>query len=163
MVRLLDKFNLNTFVSTSRLIILIRHFFKRLFLNETVFFEEQMVGKVIGVIAILSIFPGYVADALLFKYLLIPESGTAWAETAVFTTLIMVLIGLITLFEWDVIFLAQKDYANLMPLPVRPLTVFSAKFISLIMFLGLFVAGINSLSSIVFSMYLSQSKGYGLF
>lgn len=162
MVRLLDKFNLAAFASSFRLIILTRHFFKRLFLNETVFFEEQMIGKVIGIIAILAVFPAYVADSLLFKYLLFPESGRAWAETVVFTTLIMVLIGLITLFEWDVIFIDQKDYANLMPLPVRPLTVFSAKFISLIMFLGLFVVGINSLSSVVFAMYLSASKAYGL-
>lgn len=162
MARLLDKFNLAAFASSCPLIILTRHFFKRLFLNETVFFEEQMIGKVIGIIAILSIFPAYVADLLLFKYLIFPESGTAWAETVVFTTLIMVFIGLITLFEWDVIFIDQKDYANLMPLPVRPLTVFSAKFISLIMFLGLFVVGINSLSSIVFAMYLSESKAYGL-
>ncbi|MCD6191843.1 MAG: hypothetical protein J7L26_00020 [Candidatus Aminicenantes bacterium] len=66
MARLLDKFNLAAFASSFRLIILTRHFFKRLFLNETVFFEEQMIGKVIGIIAILSIFPAYVADSLLF-------------------------------------------------------------------------------------------------
>ncbi|MCD6191983.1 MAG: hypothetical protein J7L26_00740 [Candidatus Aminicenantes bacterium] len=103
----------------------------------------------------------FILTLTLFKYLLFPESGRVWAETVVFTTLILVLIGLITLFEWDVIFIDQKDYANLMPLPIRPLTVFSAKFISLIMFLGLFVVGINSLSSVVFTMYLSESKAYG--
>lgn len=162
MVSILDKIERASLASSSRFIILTRHFFQRLFLNETVFFEEQMVGKVIGIIAILSIFPAYIADSLLFKYLLFPESGTAWAETVIFTTLIMILIGLITLFEWDVIFLDRKDYLNLMPLPVRPLTIFSAKFISLIMFIGLFVVGINSLSSIVFAMYLSASKAYGL-
>lgn len=144
-------------------LILTRHFFKRLFLNETVFFEEQMMGKIIGIIAIVSVFPAYVADALLFKYLLFPESGTAWAEIALFTSLIMLLVGLITLFELDVIFLDHKDYLNLRPLPVSPLTIFSAKFISLIMFVGLFVVGINSLSSVVFAMCLGESRAYGLF
>jgi hypothetical protein len=74
----------------------------------------------------------------------------------------MILIGLITLFEWEVIFLDRKDYLNLMPLPVKPLTVFSAKFFSLIMFVGLFAVGINSLSSVVFAMFLSESRAYGL-
>jgi hypothetical protein len=146
----------------SRLILLTRHFFKRLFLNETVFFEEQMAAKVIGIIAILSIFPAFVADALLFKYLLEPEKATAWVEISLFTSLIMLVVGLITLFEWEVIFLERRDYLNLMPLPVKPLTVFSAKFISLVMFVGMFVIGINSLSSFVFAMYLGESRGYGL-
>jgi len=154
---------LTTFQSGfSRLTALTHHFFKRLFLNETVFFEEQMMGKVIGIIAILSIFPAYVADALLFRYLLFPEKGTAWAEICLFTSLIMLLVGLITLFEWEVIFFDRKDYLNLMPLPVKPLTIFTAKFISLIMFVGMFVVGVNSLSSFVFAMFLGESRAYGL-
>ncbi|MBC7361601.1 MAG: hypothetical protein H5U06_04875 [Candidatus Aminicenantes bacterium] len=144
-------------------VVLTRHFFRRLFLNETVFFEEQMIQKTIGVIAIMSIFPAYIADSLLFIYLLKPEKGTAWAETALFITFIMLLIGLITLFEWEVMFLDRRDYLNLMPLPLRPLTVFSAKFLSLVIFVGLFAIGINSLSSVVFAMYLSESRSYGLF
>lgn len=144
------------------LLILTRHFFRRLFLNETVFFEEQAIQKTIGIIAILSIFPAYIAESLLFIYLLERERGTAWSETALFTTLIMLLIGLITLFEWDVIFLDRRDFQNLRPLPLRPLSVFPAKFLSLVLFVGLFAAGINSLSSLVFAMYLSESRGYGL-
>ncbi len=144
------------------LLILTRHFFRRLFLNETVFFEEQAIQKTIGIIAILSIFPAYIAESLLFINLLERERGTAWSETALFTTLIMLLIGLITLFEWDVIFLDRRDFQNLRPLPLRPLSVFPAKFLSLVLFVGLFAAGINSLSSLVFAMYLSESRGYGL-
>lgn len=144
-------------------VVLTRHFFRRLFLNETVFFEEQMIQKTIGIIAILSIFPAYIADSLLFIYLLKPEKGTAWAETALFITFIMLLIGLITLFEWEVMFLDRRDFFNLMPLPLRPLTVFSAKFLSLVIFVGLFAIGINSLSSLVFAMYISESRSYGLF
>ncbi len=75
----------------------------------------------------------------------------------------MLLVGLITLFEWEIIFLDRRDFQNLRPLPLRPLSVFSAKFLSLVLFVGLFAAGINSLSSLVFAMYLSESWGYGLF
>ncbi len=145
-----------------RLVILTRHFFQRLFLNEIVFYEEQMIGKVISIIAILSIFPAYIADVLLFKYLLIEESGTVWVETSLFISLIMLLTGLITLFEWDVIFLDRKDYLNLIPLPIKPATLFAAKFISLVIFIGMFVIGVNSLSAFVFVIYLGQSRGYGL-
>lgn len=148
--------------NSSPLFVLTRHFFRRLFLNETVFFEEQMMAKVIGTVAILSIFPAYVADSLLFSYLLYPEKGTAWTETALFTTIIMLFVGLITLFVWEVIFLDRRDYLNLMALPVRPLMIFSAKFLSLVLFVGLFVVGLNSISSLVFAIYIGESRAYGI-
>jgi hypothetical protein len=126
------------------------------------FFEEKMIEKVLGFIAILAVFPACVADGLLFRYLLEPEKGTAWLEITLFISFIMLLIGLVTLFAWEAIFLDRKDYLSLMPLPIAPFLVFTAKFISLVMFIGLFVIGINSLSSIVFAVYLGQSKPYGL-
>jgi len=157
----------NAKLTLFQLIILVRHFFRRLFLNETIFFEEQMLAKVISVIAILSIFPGYVADALLFKYLLEPDTvmvpaETAWVEMFIFICLIMLIIGLITLFVWETIFLDRRDYLNFMPLPIKGISLFGAKFLSLIMFVGLFALGLNSISSFVFAIYLGQSRKYGL-
>lgn len=142
-------------------VVLTRHFFRRLFLNETVFFEEQMAGKIISIIAILSIFPAYVADNLLFIYLIIPGKPQAWAEISEFTSLIMLLIGLVTIFVWDAIFLDRQDFLNLMPLPLKPLTIFSAKFASLVMFVGIFAIGLNALSSIVFVLFLGQASYFG--
>ncbi|MDY0231107.1 MAG: hypothetical protein RBR88_01330, partial [Candidatus Saccharicenans sp.] len=153
----LKKFQLKE----SSFLVLTRHFFRRLFLNETVFFEEQMTGKVISIIALLSIFPAYVADNLLFVYLIIPGKPQAWAEISEFTSLIMLLIGLVTIFVWDAIFLDRQDFLNLMPLPLKPLTIFSAKFASLIMFVGIFAIGLNALSSIVFVLFLGQASYFG--
>jgi len=144
-------------------VVLTHHFFQRLFLNETVFFEEQMAAKVISIIALLAVFPAYIANYLLFPYLILPEKPQAWVEISEMTTLSMLLLGLITIFVWDMIFLDRQDFLNLMPLPLKPLTVFSAKFASLVMFVGLFAIGINSLSSIVFTILLGQAKYYGLF
>ncbi|MBP7794270.1 MAG: hypothetical protein KA087_01220 [Candidatus Saccharicenans sp.] len=144
-------------------VVLTRHFFRRLFLNETVFFEEQMAAKVISIIAFLAVFPAYIANYLLFPYLILPEKPQAWVEISEMTTLSMLLLGLITIFVWDMIFLDRQDFLNLMPLPLKPLTVFSAKFASLVMFVGLFAIGINSLSSIVFTILLGQARYYGLF
>jgi hypothetical protein len=142
--------------------ILIRHFFNQLFLNDTGFFEVPMMGKVIGAIAILSVVPGVVADALLFKYLLVPEQGTAWAESSLFISLVMLLIGFVTIFAWEAIALDRNDYLNLMPLPLGLLTVFAAKFVSLVMFIAMFAIGINAVSSIVFTMYLGESWNFGV-
>lgn len=146
----------------SRFAVLTRHFFRRMFVNETVSFEDRMAAKIAGLIAVLAIMPGVMADSLLFKYLLAPDRGTFWADATMFIAVVMLMIGIITLFERDGLFLDQRDYRNLMPLPVRPFTVFSAKFASLVMFIGMFALGINSLSSFVFAMYLGHSRGYGL-
>jgi len=149
-------------VNSSSFYVLTRHFFRRLFLNETVLFEDRMVASVIGVISILSILSAHMANSLLFKYLIIREVGQAWAEISVFISFVMLQIGLITLFQWDVIFLDRKDYLNLSSLPLRPSAIFSAKFFSLAMFIGMFVVGINSISSLFFAFYLGESKKYGL-
>ncbi len=149
-------------VDRSRFILLTRHFFRRLFLNDLVFFEDQMMMKVIGFIAILSVFPAYIAEALLFRYLFNPANGAAWVETTLFMSLIMLLIGLVTLLAWDSIYLDRRDFLNLAPLPLRPPMVFLSKFVSLLMFVGMFVVGINSLSSIVFWMYQSESRSFNV-
>lgn len=149
-------------INSSSLIVLTRHFFRRLFLNETVLFQEQMVAKVIGVVSILSVLSAHVANSLLFKYIIIREVGQAWAEISVFISLMMLQIGLITLFEWDVIFLDRRDYLNLSILPLHSLSVFLTKFLSLAMFVGLFVVGINFFSSLIFAYYLGESNKLGM-
>ena len=65
-IRILRKPQFNS----SSFYVLTRHFFRRLFLNETVLFEDRMVASVIGVISILSILSAHVANSLLFKYML---------------------------------------------------------------------------------------------
>lgn len=147
-------------------LILVRHFYFRLFLNDIVSFEEQMKEKVIGILALLAIFSAHLSNVVLQKYLLIADEGISWVDKCYLISFFMVLMGFITVLEWDVIFPDPRDFSNLMPLPIKLGTIFSAKFASLCLFVGLFALGVNSISTLVFWYYLpkwqSSSFIYGI-
>ena len=139
-----------------QILILTRHFFNRLFINDVVFFEEQMKEKIIAILAILAVFTSYLSHMLLLKYAWIPDEGTSWVEKCYFIFFLMIIMGFIVVLEWDVIFPDSRDFSNLLPLPVKIRNFFIAKLASLCLFIFLFFLGINSLSTIVFLFYLPQ-------
>lgn len=146
--------------------VLVRHFFLRLFQNDVVLFEEQKTQKIIVFLAFVAIFSAHLADGILRKYLFFADEGTSWVEKSYFLSYLMVLMGFITVLEWDVLFPDQRDFSNLMSLPVKLRAFFSAKFASLILFVGMFSLGANVLSLLVFYIYLprwqSSNLMYGL-
>jgi hypothetical protein len=144
-------------------LILVRHFFNRLFINDVVSFEEQMKEKVIAVLAIFAVFSAHLSHRLLWKYVWIPDAGISWVEKCYFMFFLMVLMGLIAVLEWDVIFLDSRDYSNLLPLPVKIRNLFSAKFASLCFFIFMFYLVVNSLSTILFWFYLAQWQSTSIF
>jgi hypothetical protein len=103
---------------------------------------------------------------LLWKYAWIPDAGTSWVEKCYFIFFLMVLMSFIAVLEWDVIFLDSRDYLNLLPLPIKTRTLFSAKFASVWFFVFLFYLVVNSLSTLMFWFYLAQWRSssiiYGL-
>ena len=139
-----------------QILILVRHFFQRLFINDVVFFEEQMKEKIIAILAILAVFSAHLSHMLLWKYAWIPDAGTSWVEKCLVIFFFMIVIGSISALEWDVIFLDSRDFFNLLPLPVKIRNLFIAKLASLCLFIFLFFLGINSLSTLVFLLYLPQ-------
>jgi hypothetical protein len=147
-------------------LILTRHFYLRLFHNDVVSFGDQMQEKIIGIQVLLAVLCGHVSNVMLFRYVFFEDQGTSWVEKCYVTTFFMLLIGFIAVFEWDVIFPDARDYANLMPLPVRIRTLFLAKFASLFLFVSLFAVAINALSVFTHAFYLvkwqSNSLAYGL-
>ncbi|MGD8535921.1 MAG: hypothetical protein PVF66_08735, partial [Candidatus Aminicenantes bacterium] len=147
-------------------LILVRHFYRRLFINDVVFFEEQMKEKVIAILAIFAVFSAHLSHMLLWKYAWIPDAGTSWVEKCYFIFFLMVLMSFIAVLEWDVIFLDSRDYLNLLPLPIKTRTLFSAKFASVWFFVFLFYLVVNSLSTLMFWFYLAQWRSssiiYGL-
>jgi len=151
---------------SKQFLILVRHFYFRLFLNDVVSFEEQMKEKIIGILVLLAIFSAHLSHIILWKYWLIRDEGISWVEKCYLISFFMVLMGFITVLEWDVIFPDSRDFSNLMPLPIRLRTLFSAKFASLCLFVGLFALGMNSLSTLVFWYFLpkwhSSSFIYGM-
>src|SRR5512143_973011 len=143
--------------------ILTRHFFARLFRNDIVDFEDQMKARLVAVLTILAVIVGWSSQLLIFfKYELSPDVGISWQEKNYIFTLMMIIFGIVTLLEWDMLFPDRRDYVNLTPLPVRLRTVLAAKLASFIAFIGLFSAAMNSLSSVVFTMFLSQWRSNSL-
>jgi len=141
---------------TRQFIILTRHYFLRLFINDVVYLEESMQHKIIALIAILAVFSGHFSTVLLTKYLWIQDDNTSWVEKCYFISFGMLIISFISVLEWDIIFPDTRDYSNLRPLPLKLRTLFVSKFASYLLFICLFALGITSLSTIVFWMYLPQ-------
>ena len=138
--------------------VLTRHFFHRFFQNDIVDFEDQMKEKVIGGMAFLAILGVQVSHTLLLKYLFLEEEGPSWVDKSFFLWIFMLLLGLITVVEWDVIFPDRRDYLNLMPLPVSMKTLFLAKSASFFLFVGLFSAAAHAPSSFAFGYFLTRFR-----
>ena len=141
---------------TKQFLILTRHFFLRLFINDIVFFEESMQQKVIALIAMLAVFSGHLSKALLTKYLWIRDENTSWVEKGYFLLFAMLVISFISILEWDLIFPDSRDFSNLVPLPFKLRILFFSKFASFFLFICLFALGIASLSTFVFWVHLPQ-------
>lgn len=148
---------------SAQLGILTRHFFTRLFRNDIVDFEDQMKARLIAVLSILAVIMGWSSQLLVFfKYELSPDVNLSWQEKNYVYMLMMLIFGIVTLLEWEVLFPDRRDFVNLTPLPVRLRTVFAAKLASFIAFIGLFSVAMNSLSSVVFAMFLAQWRSDSL-
>jgi len=152
--------------SFKQYIVLSRHFFIRLFINDIVAFEDQMKERIIGILALFAILCGHISNVALFKYALYEDKGTSWVEKCYVMTFFMILIGFIAVLEWDVILPDSRDYSNLFPLPISIRNLFIAKFTSLFIFVAMFAFAINALSVLTFAFYLpkwqSDTLGFGL-
>ena len=141
---------------TKQFLILTKHFFLRLFINDIVFFEESMQQKIIALIAILAVFSGHLSTVLLRKYLWIRDDNTSWVEKCYFILFGMLIISFISVLEWDIIFPDSRDFSNLVPLPIKVRTLFVSKFASFFLFICLFALGITSISTFIFWIHLPQ-------
>lgn len=137
--------------------LLTRHFFGRFFDTENIAVPHtEMHILFVQILAVLVV-PGYFKIfTSITKY-----SALAWYPVAardqavlldmhLFLCLSMILTGFITVFEWDALFPDQKDFYNLVPLPVSPRTLFFAKIIALLSFVIAFNIAINGLPIIMF-------------
>jgi len=137
--------------------ILTKHFFERLFRNDIVDFEDQMKARLAAVLAILAAIVGWSSYFLVFfKYEFSPDANISWQDKNYVFLLVMILFGIATLIEWEMLFPDRRDFVNLTPLPVRLRTLFAAKLASFVAFIGLFSVAMNSLSSVSFALFLAQ-------
>ena len=140
--------------------VLTRHLFDRLFQNDLFPFAEQLREKLFGLLALLTILGGHVANMIFAKYFFgAARASSVWADRCYFLTLFMLLLAFAVVLEWDLLFPDRRDFLNLLPLPLKPRTIFLAKFSSLLGFVLLYTLAVNILASVVMAIYLVPGTG----
>ena len=131
---------------TKTLRILIAHFFRRFFDNDTVQPEADTLTTVVRALAVVAA-PGLIVSFWLQnKYKWLPM----WGQIDVrgfFVVLSFVAMGAIAVFEWEMLFPDKMDFLVLTPLPIRSMQMFAAKAAALIGFLGMFLFVANLCST----------------
>jgi hypothetical protein len=131
---------------TKTLRILIAHFFRRFFDNDTVQPEADTLTTVVRALAVVAA-PGLIVSFWLQnKYKWLPM----WGQIDVrgfFVVLSFVAMGAIAVCEWEMLFPDKMDFLVLTPLPIRSMQMFAAKAAALIGFLGMFLFVANLCST----------------
>jgi hypothetical protein len=135
--------------------VLIRHFFGRFFDNELVSSQGDVhasLAKVIGLLAS----PGLICFWLMPKYTVLAFAPPKVAEAAslsdkmFFITFSMVVMGFVTVLEWDALFPDRRDFTILIPLPIHLPAIFAAKIVSLCGFVVIFFLAANAIHTFVY-------------
>ncbi len=93
------------------------------------------------------------------------DLSVSWSDKFLFLYLSMILMGFITVLEWDTLFPDRRDYLILAPLPIRLRTLLTAKITALFLFLLVFTLALNGCSSVLFplmAMNPHAPAGYAL-
>lgn len=121
---------------------LVEHFFRRFFDNDTLQAEGDTQTSVVRAIAIVAV-PG-----MMFAFWLqnqYPQRGL-WGsieDQYFFVMFSMVVMGMVAIFEWEMLFPDTLDFLILSPMSIRPRQMLGAKATALGMFIGLFLVGCN--------------------
>jgi hypothetical protein len=139
--------------------ILLHHFMLRLFNNDILKFENQRRENLVVVMTLFAASGGTISTIILMPYLRsLPgfTSETIWVEKTFFLTLSMAFTGIISVINWDNMFLDQKDYLYLSGLPVSTNTLFTAKFFSLLSFVGLVSLAFHLVPIFTFTFFSAE-------
>ena len=142
--------------SRDQFVALVRHFFGRFFDNEFVAGDSEMHVTVTKILALLAA-PGVVLPCLRYiTYLKLdgypPDARlpALWSDRLFFLCFSMLVMGGVTVLEWDALFPDRRDYVSLVPLPIRARTIFLAKVGALAFFLVAFTIAVNAVSIVLF-------------
>ena len=135
---------------------LARHFFQRFFDNEFVATGSESRLTVISIVSLLAVPPFFYTMHLIAIYGYIGTNYpalypvTCLVEQCRYVFFAMVVVGFIAVLEWDALLPDRKDYANLMPLPLKARTIFAAKLTALGLFAVLFILGANGIPALLY-------------
>ena len=144
--------------SGSQLGALIRHFFGRFFDNEFVAQGTDMYATVVKLLALLAT-PGLLLPCLRYTTYLkldayppVERLPVLWADQLFFLSFAILVMGGVTVLEWDALFPDRRGYASLIPLPIKSRTLFLAKVGALVVFLIGFTVVVDGPSSVMFPL-----------
>jgi hypothetical protein len=147
---------------------LIRHFFGRFFDNEFVAQNAEIQVTVTKILALLAS-PGIILPFLRYTtYLGLdaypPEMRypMLWSDRCLYLSFSMLVMGAVTVLEWDALFPDRRDYATLMPLPIHSRTIFLGKVAALALFVIAFTASVNLVSTVTFPAVSYRGPWQGL-
>ena len=121
---------------------LVEHFFRRFFDNDTLQTDGDTQTSVVRALAIVAV-PG-----LMFAFWLqnaYPQR-TMWGaieDQYFFVLFSFVVMGIVAIFEWEMLFPDRLDFLILSPMSIRPRQILGAKATALGGFVGLFLVGCN--------------------
>jgi hypothetical protein len=141
-------------VQLNRFVVLAWHFFDRFFDNPMTSSEGEIGVRVIQIMCAIAV-PGLMVALLLIpSYFMFPPDmlpRAFWPRVCDHYFYVMytcVVMGAVTVFEWDQLFPDLIDIQVLTPLPVPARKLFSAKITALAVFLGLFLLASGFLGAI---------------
>jgi hypothetical protein len=128
---------------------LLRHFFRRFFDNDTVQIEGDTTTTIARAVAIVT------APGLLVAFFLQNQypQRSMWGRVEdqyFFVLLSFVVMGAVTIFEWEMLFPDRIDFFVLTPLPMRGGQLMIAKVLALLCFLLAFLIGVNLFGAFVY-------------
>jgi len=141
-------------IQMNRFVVLVRHFFDRFFDNPMTSLEGEIGVRVIQIMCAIAV-PGLmVAFSLIPSYFIFPPNTAPRAfwpcvgDHYFYVMYASVVMGAVTVFEWDQLFPDLIDIQVLTPLPVPVRKLFNAKITALAVFLGLFLFASGFLGAI---------------
>jgi hypothetical protein len=155
---------------------LTEHFFSRFFNNEFVSQADESQWTVIHILALLPLAPIFYSlfAHASYAYIYWHFSQAVYDRATMvdqfrFVVFSMIIIGFVAVLEWDALFPGGRDYAVLMPLPLKSGVVFAAKGTAVALLLSVFTADLTIPAALLYptaavsgSPKLFVSMPYGL-
>jgi hypothetical protein len=134
----------------SQMSILIHHLFRRFFDNDAIAVHGETGPRVIQALSF------FATPALMYSVWLMPEYAGPlhyWNEVqdhCFFVVYSFVVMGCVSVFEWDLLFPDLLDILVLVPLPIATRRLFGAKLCALGLLLSLFLLSANLLGTMFY-------------
>jgi hypothetical protein len=149
---------------------LVKHFFGRFFDLEAISSPQidpvEKNALTVQFLAVM-VLPGLVCCLLMIgKYgrliyrPALERDLASLTDKSLLLSLSMILIGFITVFEWDMLFPDRKDYQILTPMPVTTRSIFIAKCAALAAFLLVFTTAIDLCPTLLFPNVVLSNNSF---